>query len=559
MTKNKTLRIGLLIKPDLKITRWQQDILDRISSISSNIHIVVAYYDTACTKPQRKTSWSKKLWLFLTRLEGKVSFLLSGGAGRCAGLRNDISDFYPDIALEGIKTDASASGLVRFVPQDKVHEIQALDLDVILNFGWGIIKGDILVAAKYGILSYHHADNRINRGSPPGFWEWYYKQPHTGVTLQKLTDDLDNGEVIRRGLYKTQTWSWSANYRHACWASRFLMSDSVHVLYLNGCLTAVPEDDSVLDFYSQRLFVAPKFREQLLAGFKLILRYAVHFWTKLLVNTARCDYWSLLFFRGSMKKLSARKAIELKPPAGHFWADPFVVEQEDSTYIFVEDWVYETQKGRISVLTVENSRVVDNQVALDCPYHLSYPFVFKYGNAFYMIPETHKNNTIELWRCKSFPNEWEKDIVLMNDVCASDTTLTLYDGKWWMFTNIARGKPAFTGYELHIFYTDDPVKGKWKPHALNPVVTNSKIARMGGHLYMDDQKLFRVSQESNMRYGEGVVVHEVCELTPFSYKEVTRESVKPHWAADLVGIHHISYSKHYTVMDVCRRKWKWRV
>ncbi len=46
-----------------------------------------------------------------------------------------------------------------------------LNCDVLIRCGKGILRGDILYAARHGILSFHHADNRINRGGPPGFWE----------------------------------------------------------------------------------------------------------------------------------------------------------------------------------------------------------------------------------------------------------------------------------------------------------------------------------------------------------------------------------------------------
>jgi len=35
----------------------------------------------------------------------------------------------------------------------------------------------LLNASKYGVWSFHHADNSINRGGPAGFWEIIYKQP----------------------------------------------------------------------------------------------------------------------------------------------------------------------------------------------------------------------------------------------------------------------------------------------------------------------------------------------------------------------------------------------
>ena len=70
--------------------------------------------------------------------------------------------------------------------------------------GSGIIKGDILNSTKYGILSFHHADNDINRGGPAGFWEVYLNQSESGFIIQKLNEVLDGGYVLKKGFFQTK-------------------------------------------------------------------------------------------------------------------------------------------------------------------------------------------------------------------------------------------------------------------------------------------------------------------------------------------------------------------
>ena len=65
----------------------------------------------------------------------------------------------------------SKSGFVFRYRDDDVRAIKGLNLDLLLRCGSGILRGEILNAARFGILSFHHADNRINRGGPAGFWE----------------------------------------------------------------------------------------------------------------------------------------------------------------------------------------------------------------------------------------------------------------------------------------------------------------------------------------------------------------------------------------------------
>src|SRR5262249_2645728 len=84
-----------------------------------------------------------------------------------------------------------------FRPED-VTLIRAFDLDFILRFAFGIIRGDILQAARYGVWSFHHGDETRFRGSPPGFWEIYFNEAVTGAVLQRLTERLDGGIILQR-------------------------------------------------------------------------------------------------------------------------------------------------------------------------------------------------------------------------------------------------------------------------------------------------------------------------------------------------------------------------
>ncbi|ETW97422.1 MAG: hypothetical protein ETSY1_22685, partial [Candidatus Entotheonella factor] len=74
-----------------------------------------------------------------------------------------------------------------FTDQD-LAIIKSFQLDFIIRFGFNIIRGEILQAARYGVWSYHHDDERVYRGTPPCFWEIFHQDAKTGTILQRLTD-----------------------------------------------------------------------------------------------------------------------------------------------------------------------------------------------------------------------------------------------------------------------------------------------------------------------------------------------------------------------------------
>ncbi len=67
--------------------------------------------------------------------------------------------------------------------------------DVIVRFGFGLVTGDILTATEYGVLSFHPADIRTYRGLGPTLM-FVNGDDEITVTLQRLTDTIDGGEVV---------------------------------------------------------------------------------------------------------------------------------------------------------------------------------------------------------------------------------------------------------------------------------------------------------------------------------------------------------------------------
>ena len=65
------------------------------------------------------------------------------------------------------------------------------------------LKGEILNICRLGIISFHHGDNNFNRGGPPGFWEVFNREPSTGFIIQRLTEEIDGGDVIFKGKITT--------------------------------------------------------------------------------------------------------------------------------------------------------------------------------------------------------------------------------------------------------------------------------------------------------------------------------------------------------------------
>ncbi len=443
----------------------------------------------------------------------------------------------------------------RYAAKDLRH-IAEFDVDVLVRLGSRILRGGILEAARYGVWSYHHADNRLNRGGPAGFWESMQGWPETGCVLQILTEDLDNGTVLYRSYSCTVAMSVLDNRRNYFWKSLAFLPRTLRRLHALGSeefFRHVAEQNPHPTIYSRKLYVKPSNAE-----YARLLACKVFDKVKLRWHSLRYrPQWTVLYDLKPEMSSSLWRYKRMVPPKDRFWADPFPVEWKGCYYVFIEECIFATGKGHISVITIDAAgNRSEPVVVLDRPYHLSYPFVFRHEGAFYMIPESAQNSTIELYRCVDFPYVWEFQENLMTDIMAYDATMTFHEGKYWLFANVVDHPGVSSWDELFVFYSDRPFGAAWTPHPMNPVVSDCKSARPGGAMFSMDGKLYRTAQDCSIRYGYGFAFARIDALDEHTYREVVVSRASPDWADDVLATHTFNRAGALNVIDAQIRRAK---
>ena len=258
--------------------------------------------------------------------------------------------------------------------------------------------------------------------------------------------------------------------------------------------------------------------------------------------------WFIAYRRADSERLTL-----IAPPAGRFYADPFLFQRDGRRFIFFED--YDWSCGRAAICYVEldeSGRHCSPRPALSQDCHLSYPFVFEDDDAVYMVPETGGRRTVELYRAARFPDEWTLDRVLLRDVSATDATLLRHDGRLWMFVAIAvdGGRPVD---ELCLF-SSDSLHGEWEPHPMNPVVSDVRSARPAGRIFMRDGELVRPSQDCSRSYGWRLVFNRIETLSPSEYRERPVSAIEPAPDSGNLRTHSYGSDGTYEVLDGFRMR-----
>jgi hypothetical protein len=241
--------------------------------------------------------------------------------------------------------------------------------------------------------------------------------------------------------------------------------------------------------------------------------------------------------------------VRLENRPNHFLADPFVVSRYGSDFCFVEDFDFQERKGVISVYKLDGGGGSLLGAALIEPFHLSFPYIFEFGDDLYMCPETAEAASIRVYKCLEFPLKWELEKTIMKGVVAVDSMLFEHSGKWWLLTNT---DSASSGdfFELSVFSADNPLSDDWRSHPQNPIYVDAGCARNGGFL-RDGHRVFRVSQSQGFDlYGKAAHIREIIELSENVYREREVAELVPKFANNIVGTHHMHSSGEVTVFDM---------
>jgi hypothetical protein len=276
-----------------------------------------------------------------------------------------------------------------------------------------------------------------------------------------------------------------------------------------------------------------------------------------LIRTFFREQWSLLV----CDPQSGGILKHIVPPPDISWADPFIIEDNDRIYIFVEQQIGHAN-GTLGYIELhEDLTHSDYKPSLEKEYHRSFPNIFlvesKGQKTWYMIPETHEHRTIDLYRAEAFPDKWVYETTLLEKMNASDNALFFHHGCWWLFTSIG-DKLVDKDSNLSLFYSSDLLSGKWLPHPSNPVCTDSSRSRMAGAVFVDPAsgKLCRPAQNCLKDYGQSVTVNEIDELSPKIYREHVIKTILPEKNLHAVCSHTLNYSERYMIRDIKTRFFK---
>jgi len=463
-------------------------------------------------------------------------------------------------ALAPISLDAELAGVPqivcattrkgRFSEYFSAHDVERIrgyDLDFILRFSFGIIRGDVLESARYGVWSFHHGDETRYRGGPPGFWEIERGDPVCGAVLQRLTDRLDAGIILRRGYFKTIDYSYARNVNHLFMGTvEWPASVAAEIRATGDTAVARPPSGS-----SAPILVAPTNLQMLRFGIRLgrnVLRR--------IVKRMQREEWNVgiaPITREQVLRGCRVSGVRWHPRLRDGWiADPMARSVDGTLHVLCERMNLPANKAHIASITFDGKNWNGERSVIEPSCHASYPYLFTDGSDVFCVPETAAAHRVAMFRSVEFPKRWEYTGTLVDGVSLVDSTVFKFEDYWWLLCTAADA----TAERLLAYYALDP-RGPWQPHALNPVKIDVRCSRPAGPPFWYEGRCYRPAQDSSRSYGGRIAVNRIERLTPTEFCEETVAYVEPDPRAPYgEGLHTLSFAGDRCVIDGKRYRWK---
>lgn len=523
------MRVGILVDSE-KVPAWVNGVINELNNYG-NVQLAIVIQVVSNPEPEN----------IPFKLFRKFdSLLLPGKPNLFEKVKLNLPVNATMMLVKLVKKENRSS----FTPED-LALVNQNKPDLLLHFSRESLSGEILDLPKFGVWSLHYGNITSSGIAAPGFLEWFHKELVTEVSILRLRNGPSGNDCLKTTVTRTEYLSFSRNQTAVFSKGIDLLTKMLARL---ADSEIYPEPLAAQPLYYKGIEDTPDLWSSLQASVKLLSRA----FSKSFRKVFFIEQWVLFFSFGAQNfpHLNFKEFKALIPPKDRIWADPFVISKDGKHYLFIEELLRKTNKGHINCLVLNKAgEIEESRTIIETPYHLSYPYIFQHRDIWYMIPESADNKTVDLFECTEFPFEWKFKRSLLTDVEAFDSTLHFHEGGVWLFCTIKKSQGASTDDDLYLYHSQDLLTGAWQEHPNNPVVSNPSSARPAGRIFFHDKSLYRPSQICVPRYGYGLALNKIVELSDSRYEEEIVSRALPDWRKNLLSVHTLNFSESITVID----------
>jgi hypothetical protein len=422
--------------------------------------------------------------------------------------------------------DAIDDGAWQKLPAELIEKFRTDRVDVLVKFGMGLLRVPDPELLPVPILAYHHGDPAEFRGRPAGFYEILSGKAVMGQVVQRISNDLDAGDVVAFAETRISPHSYRATlveaYRHSPLLLKRAIENQLSSQGLRpqiwGRNYRLPGNGLVMKFLAMQWIEATK---RLWYGLFIEKRWQV-------ATIAAPDSLTVDSLAQAMSNAAGWQPIPT--PSGYrFLADPFF---HSAAGLLVEGMNSATSRGEILHSGDQGLRRVSGSGG-----HYSYPATLDN----YIVPEISDWSPAKAYSLGDDGLGEPFELKIPGRPALVDPS-PFHDGNTlYLFANRADEGPSV----LRVWMAGD-LRGEFAEHPASPIRISPKGARMAGGLLSIEGELYRVGQDLCGRYGDGLVFFRVNRLDREQYSEAP---VREFRFGDVRGPHTLNLGRGRVAFD----------
>lgn len=206
-----------------------------------------------------------------------------------------------------------------------------------------------------------------------------------------------------------------------------------------------------------------------------------------------------------------------------WFADPFLLSvDKDRIQVLAEEFFYDEEKGRISLLEIENhnNEYILQKVTpvLSLSTHLSFPYIIHDNNVVYVCPENNQSGCVYLYQYDSINKRLINPLLIINEPLV-DVQIVKHNDKFYAFgvlfiageMNETKKVRVYSSNSLHEQFSYFKTMLYTKPEG-----------RGAGEIWVEDDYYVRPVQCCDGGYGKGLIFNKLSFNGGITETEINR-------------------------------------
>jgi hypothetical protein len=537
--------VGVALDANLTASAWHRSVIEEIQASEVariSTVLLVAPVGKAATRDGRSGptigGWA---WRLYRQLDARRAATL---VDPCAitGVA-DLVGSLPSVEVPAV--EASDAGVEPLGVEPLADRVAREGLDVVVDLATFPVPSSVGSVVRAGVWAFRAAgDDRAEFEMLSG------ASATSRVSLVRRADDVHPGRTLATSTFASDAGSVARYRAQAYFGATHLVVAELRRLH-DG-VEPVHEEPGDEHPLPRAASTPPASADVIRWIMPLVARKAVDRVTDVFHANTEVQHWQVGYRTRPPASGDGAGPLDLTTftwidaPDGRFYADPFLLERDGRTWMFIEDCSYASKRGTIAVAEVQDDgRVAPFTEVIRSDGHLSYPYVFEADGEVFMIPESSAESEVRLYRATSFPFRWELTRVLHRGR-AVDTSVVRHDGRWWFFTTLVEPRGHAS---MMMLFSSETLDGGWSSHPMNPVSRDVRNIRGAGAIRPTAGRLVRPSQDCSRSYGYAFSWKAVDVLDEGAYHEQTLGRVEPCERLGMTATHTYNASARWETVD----------